>query len=49
MNEQTIQHTNSPAQHASVFSQKDLNAPGTQGRQGAVSPGDVPMLVQSQT
>lgn len=40
MNEQTIQHTNSPAQDADVFSQQDLSTPGTQRRQGSMSPGD---------
>lgn len=49
MNEHKIQHTNSTAQDANMFSQQDLNTTRTQGRQGAISPGDVPMLVQIQT
>ena len=47
MNEHAIQHTNSPAQDADVFPQQDLSTRGTQVRQGAISPGDLPMLVQS--
>lgn len=47
MNEHAIQHMNSPAQDADVFPQQDLSMPGTQGRQGAISPGDSSMLVQS--
>lgn len=38
MNEHAIQHTNSPAKMCSVIPQQDLSTPGTQGRQGAISP-----------